>query len=71
MDDERAFGYLRLQTGDEMSKRQKFLLVTWIGPSVSVLKRAKMSTDKSVIKSVISVSTVHSNLTNGKNQFGI
>ncbi|PNF35589.1 Coactosin-like protein [Cryptotermes secundus] len=43
-DDERAFGYIRLQMGDEMSKRQKFLFLTWVGPSVGVIKRAKMST---------------------------
>lgn len=55
-DNDRAFGYIRVQTGDEMSKRQKFLLVTWVGPSVSVIQRAKMSTDKSIIKNVISVS---------------
>ena len=39
-----------------MSKRAKFVLVTWIGPSVSVMKKAKMSTDKAVIKDVIQVS---------------
>lgn len=55
-DNERAFGYIRLQTGDEMSKRQKFLFVTWVGPQVSVIQRAKMSTDKSIVKNVISVS---------------
>ncbi|XP_063388142.1 coactosin-like protein isoform X1 [Cydia fagiglandana] len=53
-DDERAFGYLRLQMGDEMSKRKKFLLVTWVGPNVSVINRAKMSTDKAIIKDIIS-----------------
>ncbi|XP_053618531.1 coactosin-like protein isoform X1 [Plodia interpunctella] len=53
-DDERAFGYLRLQMGDEMSKRRKFLFVTWVGPNVSVINRAKMSTDKAIIKDIIS-----------------
>jgi len=52
-ENERAFGYIRLQTGDEMSKRQKFLFVTWVGPAVSVIQRAKMSTDKSMIKDII------------------
>lgn len=55
-DSERAFGYLRVQMGDEMSKRRKFLLLTWIGPNVGVLQRAKMSTDKAIIKDVINVS---------------
>ncbi|KAI8433151.1 hypothetical protein MSG28_013998 [Choristoneura fumiferana] len=53
-DEERAFGYLRLQMGDEMSKRKKFLFVTWVGPNVSVINRAKMSTDKAIIKDIIS-----------------
>lgn len=55
-DDERAFGYIRIQMGDEMSKRSKFLFLTWIGPSVGVMQRAKMSTDKSLIKDVLTVS---------------
>ena len=85
MDDERAFGYIRIQMGmfaifirhesiihalqssicllflflcpigDEMSKRSKFLFLTWIGCDVGVMQRAKMSTDKSIMKEVISV----------------
>jgi hypothetical protein len=42
--------------GDEMSKRQKFLFLTWVGPSVGVIKRAKMSTDKAMVKDIIVVS---------------
>lgn len=41
-----------------MSKRQKFLFITWIGPGVSVIQRAKMSTDKALIKGILSVSTM-------------
>jgi hypothetical protein len=44
------------QMGDEMSKRQKFLFLTWVGPSVGVIKRAKMSTDKAMVKEIIVVS---------------
>lgn len=51
--DDRGFGYIRIKTGDEMSKRSKFILVTWVGPNVSVMKKAKMSTDKALIKEVI------------------
>ena len=54
-DDERAFAYIRIQMGDEMSKRSKFLFLTWIGCDVGVMKRAKMSTDKSLMKEIISV----------------
>lgn len=52
-DNERAFGYIRIQMGDEMSKRKKFLFLTWIGPDVGVIQRAKMSTDKAIIKDVL------------------
>ncbi|XP_075211066.1 coactosin-like protein [Lycorma delicatula] len=53
-DDDRAFGYIRLQMGDELSKRIKFLLLTWVGSNVGVIKRAKMSTDKALVKAIIS-----------------
>ena len=43
------------QTGDEMSKRAKFIFVTWVGQDVSVMKKAKMSTDKALMKDVIQV----------------
>ena len=43
------------QTGDEMSKRAKFVMVTWIGPGVSVMKKAKMSTDKALMKDICQV----------------
>ena len=43
------------QTGDEMSKRAKFVLITWVGPDVSVMKKAKMSTDKALMKDIVQV----------------
>ena len=43
------------QTGDEMSKRAKFVMVTCIGPGVSVMKKAKMSTDKALMKDICQV----------------
>lgn len=51
-DDGRAYAYLRFETGDEMSRRAKFAFVTWIGPSVGALKKAKVSTDKAFVKKV-------------------
>jgi len=52
-DEERAFGFLRVETGDEMSKRAKFTFITWIGNQVSPLKKAKVSTDKGHVKQII------------------
>ncbi|XP_076448765.1 coactosin-like protein [Babylonia areolata] len=52
-EDERAYAFVRVIMGDELSKRAKFALITWTGPSVSVIKKAKMSTDKAEVKSVI------------------
>jgi hypothetical protein len=43
-------------TGDELSKRSKFALITWIGKDVSALKRARIGVDKSQVKEIISVS---------------
>ncbi|KAI1890053.1 hypothetical protein AGOR_G00169260 [Albula goreensis] len=52
-DDERLFGFVRITTGDAMSKRAKFTLITWIGENVSGLQRAKISTDKSLVKDIV------------------
>ncbi|XP_017321051.1 coactosin-like protein [Ictalurus punctatus] len=51
-DDARLFGFVRITTGDAMSKRAKFTLITWIGENVSGLQRAKISTDKTLVKDV-------------------
>jgi len=53
-DDERAFAFMRVQTGDDMSKRMKFALLCWIGPHVSALKKAKTSTEKAFVKQIFS-----------------
>lgn len=52
-DDARLFGFVRITTGDAMSKRAKFTLITWIGESISGLQRAKISTDKTLVKDVV------------------
>ena len=38
-----------------MSKRSKFVFCTWVGPNVSVMKKAKMSTDKALMKELVVV----------------
>ena len=52
-EDERAFIYLRLITGDELSKRAKFAFICWVGPQTAVMKKARVATDKGVVKSVV------------------
>ncbi|KAL5021268.1 hypothetical protein ScPMuIL_000423 [Solemya velum] len=52
-DEERVFAFLRVITGDELSKRSKFALITWIGQNVPAIKRAKSSIDKSAVKDII------------------
>lgn len=52
---DRAYGFVRIETGDELSKRAKFAFITWIGESVSSMNKAKVSTDKSTVKQVIQV----------------
>ncbi|KAL0167788.1 hypothetical protein M9458_036010, partial [Cirrhinus mrigala] len=51
--DNRLFGFVRITTGDAMSKRAKFTLITWIGENVSGLQRAKISTDKTLVKDIV------------------
>ena len=55
--------HITFQTGDEMSKRSKFVFCTWVGPNVSVMKKAKMSTDKALMKEIIQVTNHISSLT--------
>ena len=57
-DEDRAYAYVRFETGDEMSRRAKFVFITWIGSSVSPLKKAKVSTDKAFVKKLWTVSPV-------------
>ncbi|XP_022068283.1 coactosin-like protein [Acanthochromis polyacanthus] len=52
-DDSRLFGFVRITTGDAMSKRAKFTLITWIGENISGLQRAKISTDKTLVKDIV------------------
>ncbi|XP_042823995.1 coactosin-like protein isoform X1 [Panthera tigris] len=52
-DDVRLFAFVRFTTGDAMSKRSKFALITWIGENVSGLQRAKTGTDKTLVKEVV------------------
>ncbi|XP_041470199.1 coactosin-like protein [Lytechinus variegatus] len=51
-DEEAVYGYVRVETGDEMSRRAKFAMITWVGSNISPLKKARVSTDKAFVKQV-------------------
>ncbi|KAJ3415504.1 hypothetical protein HDV05_004706 [Chytridiales sp. JEL 0842] len=53
-DDQAAFGFVRMIVGnDELSKRAKFLFVTWCGPGVKVMRKAKLSVHIADVKKVL------------------
>jgi len=51
-DDQVQYAYARVITGDQESKRTKFVLLAFVGEKVGALKRAKVSVHKASIKSV-------------------
>ena len=54
--DQAAFGYVRITiSNDDLSQRAKFLLVSWCGSDVKVLRRAKLSVHIANVKSVLKV----------------
>lgn len=55
-EDEVQFGLLKFIMGDRESKRPKFVFIAWIGGSVGVMKKAKVSIHKTSVKEFIGVS---------------
>jgi len=52
-DDQAQYAFLRVISGDSESKRTKFVFISWCGPNVGALKRAKMSVHKASVKTVV------------------
>lgn len=46
------FAYLRVTTGDEESKRAKFVFIAWTGPKAAILRKAKVSVHKANVKQI-------------------
>jgi len=51
-----SFAYVRVQyANDKESKREKFILVIWIGPSCKIMRKAKISVHTADVKQVLRV----------------
>ena len=57
-DDERMYSYVRFQDvdGTTGARKKMYAFITWIGPSVSPLAKARVSTDKAFVKQIFTVS---------------
>merc|ERR1711974_140783 len=52
-DDQVQYGFFSVITGDSESRRTKFVLLTWIGPNVGALKKARTSVHKASVKEIV------------------
>ena len=52
-DDEVQFSLLKMTMGNRESKRPKFVMVSWIGPSVGIMKKAKVAIHGASVKEFI------------------
>lgn len=46
------YGYLRVTTGDQESKRAKFVFISWTGARAGIMRKAKVSVHKANVKTV-------------------
>lgn len=54
--DQAAFAYLRLNvSNDPLSNRSKFVFVSWCGPEVKVMRKARHGTNLNEIKKILKV----------------
>lgn len=51
-DNECQYAYVRITTGDQESKRAKFVFISWTGESAGIMRKAKVSVHKANVKSV-------------------
>lgn len=51
-DNECQYAYVRVTTGDQESKRAKFVFISWTGSSAGIMRKAKVSVHKANVKSV-------------------
>ena len=51
-DNDAGYGYLRVTTGDNESKRAKFVLIAWCPDNAPIMRKAKVSVHKADVKAV-------------------
>ena len=54
----RGFGYLRCTTGDDLSKRAKFVFITYCGDKVRIVQRSKLTVHKADVQRVIDQTSI-------------
>ncbi|WAR53487.1 hypothetical protein PtB15_2B918 [Puccinia triticina] len=53
-EDQASFVYARITyANDKESQRHKFILIIWIGPTVKIMRKAKLSVHRADVKSVL------------------
>ena len=57
-DEFRGFGYLRCTTGDDLSKRSKFVFITYCGEKVRLIHRTKLTVHKADVQRVIDQTSI-------------
>lgn len=51
-----GYGYIRFTIGnDELSQRSKFVFVSWTGPGIKVMRKARLSVHIADVKKVLKV----------------
>jgi len=54
-----SYAYARVTfSNDKESKREKFILVVWIGPNCKVMRKAKISVHRESVKGILSVFSI-------------
>lgn len=57
LDDAKAlYALLRIEDGDQESRRVKFVFITWVGPSVGGMARGRVTIHKTGVAQVVGVS---------------
>jgi hypothetical protein len=54
-DDVIVYGFLRMMSGDQESKRVKFVFISWVGSSVGAMSKSRVTVHKPSVAAFIGV----------------